>query len=252
MASLLRRNLLGKPLGGPSLPSQAGIQVMSPATFAPGFSAAKSRLPRSGIGPACPSCPSCSVSERRQGPGWQPPGQRRDRHPPPGRVQHDHRTRVDEPVHRERDEPCRPAHLPVRPHQGVGMLIRHHRRDHGHAEHRPGGRPPDHPVRRRHRAPPSGTNSAVSRHWLFVHSGFRHAFEKIRLKCHRDLNRRKVAPLPVSFGVGRTGAWPARSTALSPRRTSVSDDRRELAAGSAPRCSRCLVRCRRSLQRALG
>ena len=48
-------------------PSQVSIYVMSPTIFAPGLSAVKSRLTRSGIGPAAP----CSVSERRQGFGWQ-------------------------------------------------------------------------------------------------------------------------------------------------------------------------------------
>jgi hypothetical protein len=32
-----------------------------------------------------------------------------------------------------------------------------------------------------------------------------HVFEKIRLKCHKHLNRRKVAPLPLSFGISRDG-----------------------------------------------
>jgi hypothetical protein len=40
---------------------------MSPTIFSPGSSAVKSRLTKSGIGPAWPSC---SVSEQRQGFGW--------------------------------------------------------------------------------------------------------------------------------------------------------------------------------------
>ena len=40
--------------------------------------------------------------------------------------------------------------------------------------------------------------------WVFK-SPFGHVFEKIRLKCHKHLNRRKVAPLPLSFGISRDG-----------------------------------------------
>jgi hypothetical protein len=40
---------------------------------------------------------------------------------------------------------------------------------------------------------------------FLMHSPLGHFFKKIRLKCHRYLNRRKVAPLPVSFGVSRDG-----------------------------------------------
>jgi DNA-binding SARP family transcriptional activator len=50
-------------------------------------------------------------------------------------VKHHHRTRVDEAVHRERDQASSPACFTVRPHQVVGMLVGRHRRDADNAEH---------------------------------------------------------------------------------------------------------------------
>jgi WD40 repeat protein len=104
----------------------------------------------------------------------QPPRQPRNRRLPARRVQHHHRTGIDQPVHCERHQAGCPAHLTVRPHQVIGMLIRRHRGHRGDAHHGPGGRPPDDPVRRHHRAPPSSANSVVNRGtacWLFGDDG---------------------------------------------------------------------------------
>ena len=96
----------------------------------------------------------------------EPARQRGHPNTPPRRVQHDHRTRIDEPVHRERHQPPRPSCLTVRPYQRVRVLIRRHRSDGRDPDHRTRGRPPDDPVSRGHRAPPSSANSQVKRHEL--------------------------------------------------------------------------------------
>jgi hypothetical protein len=44
-------------------------------------------------------------------------------------IEHHHRARVDEAVHRERDQTGSPACLSVRPDQIAGMLVARHRRD---------------------------------------------------------------------------------------------------------------------------
>jgi len=41
--------------------------------------------------------------------------------------------------------------------------------------------------------------------YIAADSDLGHFFEKIRLKCQKHLNRRKVAPLPLSFGISRDG-----------------------------------------------
>jgi hypothetical protein len=51
------------------------------------------------------------------------------------RVQHDHRTRVNQPVPRERDQTPRPTRLAVHPHESVSMLVRRHRSHRRDAEH---------------------------------------------------------------------------------------------------------------------
>jgi hypothetical protein len=63
----------------------------------------------------------------------------------------------------------RPADLPMRRHQSVGVFIRRHRSDRRNANHRQRRRTPSNPARRTHRAPPSSTNSQFSRAvpWLF-------------------------------------------------------------------------------------
>jgi hypothetical protein len=48
-------------------------------------------------------------------------------------------------------------------------------------------------------------SGAVRRIGFLVQLPLGHVFEKIRLKCHKHLNRRKVAPLPLSFGISRDG-----------------------------------------------
>jgi hypothetical protein len=48
---------------------------------------------------------------RRYAQAEQPPRQRRNRHRPPSRVQHHHRARVHQPVHRQRHQPGRPPRL---------------------------------------------------------------------------------------------------------------------------------------------
>jgi hypothetical protein len=81
----------------------------------------------------------------------QPPGQRGHRHLPARAVQHHHRTRIDQPVHRQRNQPTCPARLAIRPHQSVGMLVG---RDCSDTDHGPRGCPPDDLIGRHHRTPP--------------------------------------------------------------------------------------------------
>ena len=68
---------------------------------------------------------------RRDAQAEQPPRQRRDLR----RAEHHHRTRVDQPVHRERNQPGRLPRFSMRPHPSVGMLIRRHRRDRSDNDH---------------------------------------------------------------------------------------------------------------------
>jgi hypothetical protein len=49
------------------------------------------------------------------------------------------KARPDQAIHGRRDEMGRPPGLAVRADQGVSVLIRHHRRDHGNAENGSGG-----------------------------------------------------------------------------------------------------------------
>ena len=95
--------------------------------------------------------------------------QRRNRHLPSRAVQHHHRTRVDQPVHRQRHQPPRPPGLTVRPHQGVSVLIRRHRSDRRNPDHHGCGRPPDDTLGSGHRPPPTSSraNSRVSKHGFF-------------------------------------------------------------------------------------
>jgi hypothetical protein len=100
--------------------------------------------------------------ERRGNPqAQQPPRQRRNPHLPPRRVEHHHRAGVDQPVHRQRHQPARPPRLAVRPDQGTGVLVGRDRSNSRDTDHRPRGRPPNDPIGRRHRTPPS-TNALVS------------------------------------------------------------------------------------------
>jgi hypothetical protein len=87
----------------------------------------------------------------------EPPRQRGNRCLPARRTKHHHRTRVNQPVHRQRDQAARPAHFTMRPHESVSMLIRRHRSN---TEYCARSGPPDDPIGRRHRAPPK-TNTVV-------------------------------------------------------------------------------------------
>jgi hypothetical protein len=99
--------------------------------------------------------------ERRGNPqAQQPSRQRRNPHLPPRRVEHHHRAGVDQPVHRQRHQPTRPPRLAVRPDQRIGVLVGRDRSDSRDTDYRPRGRPPNDPIGRRHRTPPS-TNALV-------------------------------------------------------------------------------------------
>jgi hypothetical protein len=102
--------------------------------------------------------------ERRRYPqAEQPTCQRGNRCLPTGRVKHHHRTRVNQPVHRERHQSAGPADLTMRPHERVSVFIR---RDRGHrrnAEHRACSRPSDDPICAAHRAPPPVSVKSVVR-----------------------------------------------------------------------------------------
>lgn len=65
------------------------------------------------------------------------------------------RARVDQTVHRQRDKPPGPLQFTVRPDQRTRVLVEDNRRHHGNAKYCSRGRPPDHPVSRRRRVPPS-------------------------------------------------------------------------------------------------
>jgi hypothetical protein len=96
--------------------------------------------------------------------------------------QHHHRTRTDQPVHRQGDQAPGPAGLAVRPYQRIRVLVRHHRRDSSDAEHSQRRRPPDNPICRIHRTPTSSSgNSVVSSHGLFGAVPLGHIYT--RLTC---------------------------------------------------------------------
>lgn len=80
---------------------------------------------------------------------------------PPCRVKHSHRTGVDEPVHGQRDQTCRPPRLAARLLQGTRMLVGNDRRDSSHPGHRSRSRPPGNTISRCHRAPSASANSAA-------------------------------------------------------------------------------------------
>ena len=60
---------------------------------------------------------------RRDTEAEEPTRQRRNRRLAARRIEHHHRTRVDQTVHRERDHACRPTRLAVRPHEIVSVLV---------------------------------------------------------------------------------------------------------------------------------
>ena len=64
---------------------------------------------------SAPASPRCQAEQR--------PGQRRIRHRAPSRVEHHHRARVDQPVHRQRDQTGAVHPGSPRPDQMVGVLI---------------------------------------------------------------------------------------------------------------------------------
>jgi hypothetical protein len=78
---------------------------------------------------------------RRDAEAEQPPSQRGNPGAPPRRVEHRHRTGVDQPVDGQRDQAGRPARLTVRPYESTRVLLGHDRRDSGDTDHRSGGRP---------------------------------------------------------------------------------------------------------------
>ena len=65
---------------------------------------------------------------------------------------------IDGPAH-DRTPPT--PRFAVCPHEVAGMLVRCRRSDRSNADHDPGSRPPDDPIRRHHRAPPSSANSVL-------------------------------------------------------------------------------------------
>jgi hypothetical protein len=62
----------------------------------------------------------------------------------------------------------------MRPHQGIGMLIRRHRRYRSHPDHGPGGRPPDNLICSHHAAPSSSANSVARSHGFIGADGLGH------------------------------------------------------------------------------
>ena len=86
----------------------------------------------------------------------------------PRRIQHHHRTRINETVHREGNKATRLARLNVYPDQSARVLERHNRSDHCYAQHGNRRRPPGMPTGRVHRTSPlTSENSAISRDGFF-------------------------------------------------------------------------------------
>jgi hypothetical protein len=111
-------------------------------------------------------------------------------------------------------QPGRPPRLAVRPDQGITMLVRHHRRDHGHADHGRGRRPLDGPVRPGHHAPPtaSSANSLVrsgAACWFF---GAVPPRTHIHV-CGLRLFFPRCGQLSKTAGHGRGGSSPSRTRA---------------------------------------
>lgn len=100
---------------------------------------------------------------RRDANAEQPLRQSRDRHLAARRVKQHHRTGIDQPVHRERDQASRPASLAIRPHQRVSVPIGRDRSDRHHADHRARSRSPDDPICPGHRTPPAASLNSVVR-----------------------------------------------------------------------------------------
>jgi hypothetical protein len=66
---------------------------------------------------------------RRDAAAEQPPSRRGNPGAPPRRVEHRHRTGVDQPVDGQRDLAGRPVRLAVRPYESTRVLLGHDRRD---------------------------------------------------------------------------------------------------------------------------
>jgi hypothetical protein len=70
--------------------------------------------------------------DRRDANAEQPPRQSRDRHLAARRTKQHHRTGIDQPVHRERNQASRSASLTVHPYQRVSVLTGRDRSDRRH------------------------------------------------------------------------------------------------------------------------
>jgi hypothetical protein len=72
---------------------------------------------------------------RRDAQAKQPPRQYRHSNAAPRRIEHHHRTRIDQPVHGQRDETSSSVTLTVLPDESARMLVRYDRSDERDAEH---------------------------------------------------------------------------------------------------------------------
>jgi hypothetical protein len=101
---------------------------------------------------------------RREGRGnsqtEQPPGERWNRQISARRVEHHHRTGVDQTVHSQRNETSREASLTVRRHKIARVLAGDDSRN---ADHGPGSGPPNQQIRRAHHAPTTLSVKSVVR-----------------------------------------------------------------------------------------
>jgi len=137
---------------------------------------------------------------------------------PPSGCARTPRAGVDQPVHRQRDQPPYPGRLPVRPHQSIGVFVG---RDRGDADHGPAV---DHlitcPVVAviAHHQPRPRRTPRSGRIGYLVHSGLGHTYKS--LTCGYALpGMVQVRKRP---GHRHGGSSPSRTPALCPCRDDAS------------------------------
>jgi hypothetical protein len=142
---------------------------------------------------------------RRDAQAQEPPRQRRNRRLASRGVQHHHRTRIDQPVQRQRHQaPCPPS-LAVRPYQGVGVFVRRDCGDRRDPDQRTRGRPPDDALRGGHCAPSKSsgqTRMSKGMGYLVQSPGWKNPRPRLMIAPSAMRRRRRSPPGHPPGGAG--------------------------------------------------